>query len=169
MSGKFTIKGKLEGVGDVFKRIENLKRSARNKILRPAINSAASVVLKAAKAKVPERSNAPLNIESLKLLKKSLGRKSKTYPSGAVVAIVGARKGFRAQIGVRVRNGVKSKIGDPIYEDPANIAHLVEFGHGGPHPAPPHPFLRPAYDETKGQVTSLIASKVKEGIAKAAK
>lgn len=21
-------------------------------------------------------------------------------------------------------------------------AHLVEFGHGGPHPAPPHPFFR---------------------------
>ena len=22
----------------------------------------------------------------------------------------------------------------------------VEFGHGGPHPAPPHPFVRPAFD-----------------------
>ena len=24
-----------------------------------------------------------------------------------------------------------------------NVAHLVEYGHGGPHPAPPHPFFRP--------------------------
>lgn len=23
-------------------------------------------------------------------------------------------------------------------------AHLVEFGHAGPHPAPPHPYMRPA-------------------------
>ena len=23
-------------------------------------------------------------------------------------------------------------------------SHLVEFGHAGPHPAPPHPFMRPA-------------------------
>ena len=23
-------------------------------------------------------------------------------------------------------------------------AHLIEYGHGGPNPAPPHPFLRPA-------------------------
>lgn len=25
-------------------------------------------------------------------------------------------------------------------------AHLVEYGHGGPAPAPPHPFVRLAYD-----------------------
>lgn len=26
-------------------------------------------------------------------------------------------------------------------------AHLVEYGHGGPRPAPAHPFLRPALDK----------------------
>lgn len=25
----------------------------------------------------------------------------------------------------------------------------VEYGHGGPRPAPPHPFIRPAYDLAK--------------------
>jgi HK97 gp10 family phage protein len=38
-------------------------------------------------------------------------------------------------------------------------AHLVEFGHGGPQPAPPHPFFRPARDE--------MLPIVKEDIAKA--
>lgn len=38
--------------------------------------------------------------------------------------------------------------------------HLVEFGHGGPKPAPARPFMRPAYDETKGQVTADAAAKV---------
>ncbi len=36
-------------------------------------------------------------------------------------------------------------------------AHLVEFGHGGPKPAPPHPFVRPAWDEMKDQVNANIA------------
>jgi len=31
-------------------------------------------------------------------------------------------------------------------------AHLVEYGHGGPHPAPAHPFLRPAWDWNKDRV-----------------
>lgn len=44
--------------------------------------------------------------------------------------------------------------------------HLVEHGHGGTHPAPPHPFVRPAWDETKDQVERDIAAglgKVIEG------
>lgn len=35
-------------------------------------------------------------------------------------------------------------------------AHLVEYGHGGPHPAPPHPFFRPAWDEVRGEVRENI-------------
>ena len=30
-------------------------------------------------------------------------------------------------------------------------AHLVEYGHGGPAPAPPHPFVRPAFDRKEGE------------------
>jgi len=37
-------------------------------------------------------------------------------------------------------------------------AHLVEFGHGGPHPAPPHPFVRPAWDGVKDEVRNNIAN-----------
>ena len=29
----------------------------------------------------------------------------------------------------------------------SEVGHLVEYGHGGPQPAPPHPFFRPAIDE----------------------
>lgn len=31
-------------------------------------------------------------------------------------------------------------------------AHLVEFGHGGPHPAPAHPFLRPAKESVIAKI-----------------
>lgn len=41
-------------------------------------------------------------------------------------------------------------------------AHLVEFGHGGPRPAPPHPFIRPAWDE----VQETVRENIKTGIKK---
>ena len=42
--------------------------------------------------------------------------------------------------GYTVSVGVHRKDGGAAYANP------VEFGHGGPHPAPPHPFVRPAFD-----------------------
>lgn len=32
---------------------------------------------------------------------------------------------------------------------PSKYGHLVEFGHGGPHPARPHPFMIPAAESEK--------------------
>lgn len=43
-------------------------------------------------------------------------------------------------------------------------AHLVEFGHGGPAPAPPHPFVRPAFDKHVGEAFSEIRRVLKEEI-----
>lgn len=39
-------------------------------------------------------------------------------------------------------------------------AHLVEFGHGGPHPAPPHPYLRPALDAVKLAAKELMGQEI---------
>jgi HK97 gp10 family phage protein len=43
-------------------------------------------------------------------------------------------------------------------------AHLVEFGHAGPHPAPAHPFFRPAIAETFPRALENIKTDLKEGI-----
>jgi len=43
---------------------------------------------------------------------------------------------------------------------------LVEFGHGGPSPAPAHPYMRPAIDETRGQVSSDAADKIAKYLQK---
>jgi len=43
-------------------------------------------------------------------------------------------------------------------------AHLVEYGHGGPHPAPPHPFIRPAWDEIKPSVEANLGNGIKKTI-----
>jgi len=35
-------------------------------------------------------------------------------------------------------------------------AHLVEYGHGGPHPASAHPFFRSAIDALKNKIVDII-------------
>lgn len=57
------------------------------------------------------------------------------------VARVGIRRGFD----VMIQEGVgKAK----LYE-PTRVGHLVEFGHGGPHPAPAYPFMIPAAESQR--------------------
>ncbi len=178
----FAIEGKWEGLADVFKRLEGLSRKVTGKILRPAVKHAAKIVLKAVKAKVPTRTRN---------LKKSLAVKVKTYRrTGTVVAIIGPRKGRKTQIGTYSRGPNKGK---PIYEDPANIAHLVEFGTrphaigkgsrlarvlksgrltkeiqtGGMHPgAAAQSFIRAGWDATKGPAEQTLRTEILEGLEK---
>jgi hypothetical protein len=49
---------------------------------------------------------------------------------------------------------------------PSKIAHLIEEGHAGPHPAPAHPFMRPGYEAKKGEVFAVIAEDVARGVEK---
>jgi len=44
-------------------------------------------------------------------------------------------------------------------------SHLIEFGHGGPHPAPAYPFLRPAVAATRGAAMSIIEGALKRMLA----
>ena len=43
-------------------------------------------------------------------------------------------------------------------------AHLVEYGHGGPAPAPPHPFVRPAFDRKEGEAFAEMKRVLQEEI-----
>jgi hypothetical protein len=47
---------------------------------------------------------------------------------------------------------------------PALIAHLVEFGHGGPKPAPAYPFIRPAWEESREACIAAIRDTLEAGI-----
>lgn len=60
------------------------------------------------------------------------------------------KKGFRMKVGV-IGKG-------------APYAHFVEYGHGGPRPAPPHPFITPAYEATKGQAMEMAAQALREAL-----
>lgn len=43
-------------------------------------------------------------------------------------------------------------------------AHLVEYGHGGPKPAPAHPFLEPAAESVSDEVADLIMAELLKGL-----
>ena len=55
----------------------------------------------------------------------------------------------------------KSKFEDGgwIVQATAPHAFLVEYGHGGPKPAPPHPYLRPALDKNINEASRLFGAR----------
>ena len=46
-----------------------------------------------------------------------------------------------------------------IVQATAPHAHLVEYGHGGPQPAPPHPFLRKAFEANITEARRVFGAK----------
>lgn len=73
--------------------------------------------------------------------------------------------------GIVVKPFDKQKEGNPacfvaINYGIAPHAHLVEFGHGGKHPAPPHPFFRPAFDAMGKIAESKIKNTLRKEIEK---
>ena len=56
----------------------------------------------------------------------------------------------------RRERGKQISIGVHHSESGAYYANRVEYGHGGPAPAPPHPFVRPAFDAKKDEAYDEI-------------
>lgn len=133
-----------------------INKAMRTKVVRRAVNLSTRPLLAKAKEKLKED-----GIGVTGQLRKSMGRKVKTYPSGVVVGMVGPRVGFKVLIKTTPE-------GKQVFHDPARIGHLVEQGHGGPAPAPPHPFMRPAFDESRGEVARIMQSEVTSGLEKEA-
>jgi len=64
----------------------------------------------------------------------------------------------RAARGARVTVGVHRTEGGAAYAVP------VEFGHGGPAPAPPHPFVRPAFDARADDAYALLKQQLNDAL-----
>jgi len=62
----------------------------------------------------------------------------------------------RRNCGKRITVGVHTK------EKGAYYANAVEFGHGGPAPAPAHPFVRPAFDTAADEAYTEIKRVLRE-------
>jgi phage protein, HK97 gp10 family len=68
----------------------------------------------------------------------------------------------RANGGKHITIGVHRKDWDNEDYYPA----YVEYGHGGPGPAPSHPYIRPAYDTTEDEAYEIIRSGLREALDK---
>lgn len=144
-------KAGMELFGDkaLAKTFKTLGERVQRRVLRQAVNAASTPVVKAARSKARKQSG---------LLKKSLGKKVKTYPEKmTVVGIIGPRRDVQGEY-----KGVKRV--------PANYAHLIEGGkiNSDGSYTPPEPFLRPAYDETEGQALNVMRDKLASGVVKEA-
>ena len=140
----FKFKATVRGLEGIFAELRGVDAKVRKKILRKAVGEASKIVLRDAKSRVPVATGQ---------LRKSLGRRVKTYRgSGVVVVLVGPRTGFKTQVGDKTVN-------------PTQYAHLVEKGTRA---VQARPFLRPALDNNEGVIRAKIAEVVAEGIANAA-
>lgn len=150
----------LQGADEIRARLATLRGAVQRQIVESAVSSALSIIAKAAKARCPKDTG---------MLKASIGVKVKTYSgSGAVWGAVGPRRGGAYDVAGAlkfVRKGGKAPHGaEKARINPVRYAHLVEFGHGGPQPAPAHPFLRPALDENREVALGTLRGRVQQGI-----
>jgi HK97 gp10 family phage protein len=161
------VKVKMTGVDELKKKLRELPRKMRGKIVRRAVNGGALIVLQSARRHVPVRTRTT---------KKSLGRKGKT-----------GKKGYYVVIGPRFGHKVVSATGRTY--DPAKMAHLIEGGtrphkivvrsrFGKPldkpqvihHPGSrAQPFIRPALEDNRAAVQGKIAQLLRDGLAQEAR
>ncbi len=66
----------------------------------------------------------------------------------------------RAKGGKHITIGVHRKDWDEEDYYPA----FTEFGHGGPGPAPAHPYIRPAYDTTENEAYEIIRQGLRDAL-----
>lgn len=161
---KLKIKTKVEGLEALYKHMAGWKESHVRKVIRPAITKAGRLIAKTAKRLAPKETG---------LLRKSIASKVKTYKSGSVVAIIGPRIGFKREVTLkrvfRIINGRTVFFAKPkpeylkMMRNPIPYAHLVEYGTSK---TAAKPFMRPAWDQNKEQIKSLLQREIWNGIQK---
>jgi HK97 gp10 family phage protein len=141
------VKVQIKSMQAAFRAAAELEKRLKRGAIRIALTNAATPVLRRVKALCPVDTG---------LLKKSLKRKVTTNKRrNSVSVIIGADKNVKGE-----KNGKKVR--------PARYIHAVERGHGGPHAAPPKPFLRPAYESTHAEVQRIYAAELKPAIERRA-
>ena len=144
----FKVGMRLEGTDALMARLKQVPARLAKKHLRKAMNAVGSKVAKAAKAKAGAFARTGQ-------LKRSIGKKVKVYPSGTVVAVVGARKGFRVAA-EKVRSRGKNK-GQTHYVNPVKYLHLVELGTVRSRA---RHFLQESLDANRAALESAVADAV---------
>jgi HK97 gp10 family phage protein len=127
----------LVGDKQLQAQLNNLTDAVLVKVMRPASAAAVRVIQAEAKRNA-KPGNGIISDKATGTLRKAIKISAKVKRPTRVIAKVYVDKKTEATI--------VTKSGKKKRHVPGFIAHLVEFGHGGPAPARPHPFLRPAKD-----------------------
>ena len=64
------------------------------------------------------------------------------------------------------KSGRSITIGVHHSDEGAFYANPLEFGHGGPAPAPAHPFVRPAYDAKADESYHIIRAGLRDAVSR---
>ena len=140
----------LVGDRELQQTLLKLTDAAARQVMRPAVGAGLKPIREAARQNAAP--GAALSPEASGLLRKSIFMTAKSKKDNVVGKVFVTRK---------IEGVVDGK-----KHVPGNIAHLVEFGHGGPHAAPAHPFMRPAMDTKKGEAMKLVENKAREMLPK---
>ena len=169
----------LNGMEATIAALGMLEEKVGQRVLAAAVKKASKPFVKAA------RRRAPVQPGLLKFSMGSVTRKYKAAGGRIAVQIMGPRRG----VGGKKAATIRGQAGNESRE-PANYAHLVEFGTaahnvehkqaaalgapGGPfdnvdiYGAGPQPFMRNAWSATVGTMQKILGQELDKGIAKAA-
>ena len=190
-----TVSSKVGGTAELNAVLANLEPKVFRKGARKGVGDGTKIVLASARSKVKERTGS---------LRKALGRKVAAMKSGSgYYGVVGARRDSKKKINQSLKDfqsGKRKKAltwrfrrtitheGREIVVNPANYAHLVEYGRRAVtitkkkilsngavifgktvKSVPARPFMRPAWDESQTKVAGAIKAAMKESVAEAKK
>lgn len=155
---------KLFGVNHLMKQLDKLSRSARNKILRPAVTAGARPVRKQARANLG-------GIGGTRNLEKSIDTKIGTSKKG-IYAVIGPRSDIVAERTNIFGRSVRYRPSFIASQVETGIApHVIMIGRGRKttwnHPGTTgKKFMSRAWETTSGQAQKIIYAKIAEGLNK---
>ncbi|MFN7019878.1 MAG: HK97-gp10 family putative phage morphogenesis protein [Phycisphaerales bacterium] len=162
------------GLEQVKQALDATERHLGANGYRRVLYAGAVVFRDAIRARAPVRTGALRKAIIVDTKRRGGGKKGPYYH---VARVVFARRAYtlgKRGTAVALKRAKGQKIGTQIAGNiyPRKYAHLVEFGHGGPHPAPPRPFARPAIAASRGAAFAAMKARatkeVDAAIAKAA-
>lgn len=125
----------IDGIAEMRRKLKKMGDRTQRKFVRRALTAGTTPIVRDIRKNTPKETGN---------LKASIGRRMKSYPSGIIVAVLGARwpKGAHG--------------------------HLLEFGTTQrPHPItgtsgimPARPFMRPAVDRNRSKFARLFGGKL---------
>ncbi len=136
----------LRGEKAMIRALKDLDGSINRRVIKGASRKAMKPVVKSARENLRKHKRTGQ-------LRKAMGTKQVKIATGVVWTGVGPRSGFK----------IDTERFGPV--NPVNYAHLLEYGnqrHSG------KPWLRPALDNNRGRIQSILVHELKVNIAKEA-